>query len=267
MHDPEGLDADPNPDPSDVTDPATEADAAAVASQPDPDAEVAQAQARVDAARARLARLREAAETGDGGGDSERRASVWARSRGAGRRLRRPARPRRPAWLRRPGWFRRPRRTTIAATVGVVVFVASLAASGYMVAQHRAAEHRQRLAAEFAAAGRQGVTALLSIDPEHAKRDVQRMLDASTGDLNSQLAVLSTLMVKKAEDTKVGSKVTVDAVAVESLSNDSGVVLVAAKTDPIGPDNAKPPPALFRVSVNLDRDGGQLKMSKIDFLQ
>jgi Mce-associated membrane protein len=50
------------------------------------------------------------------------------------------------------------------------------------------------------------------------------------------------------------------------LSDNSGVVLVAAKTAPTGPDNAKPPPALFRLSVNMDRDGGQLKMSKVDFL-
>ena len=92
------------------------------------------------------------------------------------------------------------------------------------------------------------------------------MIDASTGDLKSQLSVMSALMVKKAEDTKVGSKVTVEAVAVESVSDNSGVVLVAAKTDATGPDNAKPPPALFRLSVNIDRDGGQLKMSKVDFL-
>ena len=92
------------------------------------------------------------------------------------------------------------------------------------------------------------------------------MIDASTGDQKNTLSALSTLIVSKAEDTKVGSTVTVEAVAVESLSDNSGVVLVAAKTAPTGPDNAKPPPALFRVSVKLDRDGGQLKMSNVDFL-
>jgi Mce-associated membrane protein len=78
--------------------------------------------------------------------------------------------------------------------------------------------------------------------------------------------VLSILIVQKAEETKVGSKVSVEATAVESLSDNSGVVLVAAKTAPFGPDNVKPPPALFRLSVNLDRDDGQLKMSKVEFL-
>lgn len=136
-----------------------------------------------------------------------------------------------------------------------------------MLWQHRIAVHNRQLATEFSAAARQGITAFMTIDPAHAKEDVQRAIDASTGDQKNQLAVLSTLIVKKAEETKVGNKVTIEAVAVQSLSDNSGVVLVAARTDPFGPDNAKPPPALFRLSVNMDRDDGQLKMSKVDFLQ
>lgn len=228
--------------------------------------EVAKAEARAEAARARLSRLREAAETGDAAsGDVDQRPAQSTRAK-----PRLPRRPGRSPWLRRPGrprWLRRPGRKTIAASVGALLASASLGASGYMLWQHHTAEHQRQLAAELTAAARQGITALMSIDPEHAKRDVQRMLDASTGDLNSQLSAMSALIVKKAEDTKVGSKVTVEAVAVESLGDHSGAVLVAAKTDATGPDNAKPPPALFRLSVNMDRDGGQLKMSKVDFLQ
>ncbi len=214
--------------------------------------EVAEAEARAEAARARLSKLREAAESGDTASEDVEQ---------------RPARQR---WLRRPSrprWLRRPTRKAVAAGVGVVLASASLGASGYMVWQHHTAAHQRQLAAELTVAARQGVTALMSIDPDHAKRDVQRMLDASTGELNGQLSVMSALMVKKAEDTKVGSKVTVEAVAVESLGDNSGVALVAAKTDATGPDNAKPPPALFRLSVSMDRDGGQLKMSKVDYLQ
>lgn len=136
-----------------------------------------------------------------------------------------------------------------------------------MVWQHHTAIHNRQLAAELAAAARQGVTALMSIDPGHAKEDVQRMIDASTGDQKSELSVMSLLIVEKAVESKVGSKATVEAVAVESLTDNSGVVLVAVKTAPFGPDNAKPPPALFRLSVSMSRDDGQLKMSKVDFLQ
>lgn len=136
-----------------------------------------------------------------------------------------------------------------------------------MLSQHHTAVHNRQLAAEFSTAARQGITAFMSIDPDHAKESVQRTIDASTGDQKDQLSVLSPLMVKKAEETKVGTKVTIEAVAVQSFSDNSGVVLVAAKTDPIGPGNAKPPPALFRLSVNMNRDGGQLKMSKVEFVR
>ncbi|WAC92447.1 hypothetical protein [Mycobacterium sp. Aquia_213] len=248
MHDPEGPDAD--------------VDSGAVAPVAEPGAadEVATAEARAEAARARLARLRKAAETGDADDDAGSRDVEQRPAKPARKRLRLPRRPARPRWFRRPG------RKSIAIGVGIVLASASLGASGYMLWQHHTAVHNRQLAAEFSAAARQAVTALMSIDPDHAKDDVQRMIDASTGDQKNQLSVLSTLIVKKAEETKVGSKVTVEGVAVASLSDNSGIVLVAAKTTPTGPDNAKPPPALFRVSVNLDRDGGQLKMSKVEFL-
>ncbi|BBY40989.1 hypothetical protein MMAN_51230 [Mycobacterium mantenii] len=265
MHDPERPNADDRGDPRDVRNPdeprsspgAGSGDVAA-ASEGDPEDEVAKAEARAEAARARLESLRGAAETGDAedAHDVEQRPAASTR-----RRLRLPRRPRRPRWLRRP------RRKTVAAGIGIVLFSTSLAASGYMLWQHHTAVHNRQLAAEFSAAARQGITAFMSIDPDHAKESVQRTIDASTGDQKDQLSVLSTLMVQKAEETKVGTKVTIEAVAVESFSDNSGVVLVAAKTDPIGPDNAKPPPALFRLSVNLDRDDGKLKMSKVDFLR
>ena len=241
--------------------PGVHVDSGAIApvAEPDAEAEVAKAEVRAEAARAHLARLRRAAESGDAD-DATAARDVEQR----------PAKPARK-WLRlprpvRPRWFRRPGRKIIAVGTGIVLAFASLGASGYMMWQHRATVHKQQLAAEFTAAARQAITALMSIDPDHAREDVQRMIDASTGDQKNQLSVLSTLIVKKAEETKVGSKVTVEGVAVESLSDNSGIVLVAAKTAPTGPENAKPPPALFRVSVNLDRDGGQLKMSKVEFL-
>ena len=267
VHDPEGPDADHCDGPADVADrdesqsrSGVDSRAVAPVSGVDAEDEVAEAEARAEAARARLVRLRRAAETGAADDDAasqdvEQRSATSTRAR-----LRLPRRPGRPRWLRHQG------RRTIAACLCTVLASASLGASGYMLWQHHTAVHNRQLAAEFTAAARQGVTALMSIDPDHAKEDVQRMIDASTGDQKNQLSVMSTLIVKKAEDSKVGSNVTVEAVAVESLSDNSGVVLVAAKTAPTGSDNAKPPPALFRLSVNMDRDGGQLKMSKVDFL-
>ena len=266
VHDPEGPEAGRCDEPADVADPdelrsrsGIDSGSVVPTSETDSDDEVTEAEANAEAARARLARLRRTAENGDADDGSESPAAEQqpAKSTRTRLRLRRPGRPR---WLRRPG------RKTIAVGAGVVLASTSLGASGYMLWQHHTAVHNQQLAAELTAAARQGITALMSIDPDHAKEDVQRMIDASTGDQKNTLSVLSTLIVQKAQETKVGSKVTVEAVAVASVSDNSGVVLVAAKTAPIGPDNAKPPPALFRLSVNMDRDDGQLKMSKVEFL-
>ncbi|MCV7100225.1 hypothetical protein [Mycobacterium palustre] len=268
MHNPEGPDGDDCGHPADVTDPdepqsrsGVDPVYVAVPSETDAEDEVAEAEARAEAARARLARLRRAAEAANAADDAPPPETE-----------RRPAEPTRkrlglPRRLKRPRWPRRPGRKKIAVGVRILLAFASLGASGYMLWQHHTAVHNRQLAAEFTAAARQEVTTLMSIDPDHAKESVQRMIDASTGNQKNTIAALSTLMVKRAEETKIGSKVTVEAVAVESLSDNSGVVLVAAKTDAIGPDNAKPPPALFRLSVHLDRDGGQLKMSKVDYLK
>lgn len=234
MHDPEGPDAD-HCDPAKVT---------------DPDDEVAKAEARAEAARARLVKLRRAAEIEDADDATAFQDVEQRRGR-----------------LRRPGWLRRPGRKTIAAGVGIVLVSASLGASGYMAWQHHSTLHKRQLREEFTAAARHGVVVLLSIDSNHARDDFQRIIDDSTGEFKSQMSAMSALMAKRAAEAKVSSKATVEAVAVESMSDNSAVVLVAGSSDVTNADNTHQPRVVWRVSVGIMRDGGQLKMSKVDFLQ
>lgn len=208
----------------------------------DAELEASQAQARAEAARARAIQLRRTAETGEAKDDA---GEVPARSR---RR-----------WLRRPGL------KAVTVGVGIALAVASVAASGFMAWQHRTLVHNRDRAPEFAAAARQAVTTLMSIDANHAKEDFQRIIDASTGELKAQVEATSALLAKQAEDSKVSSKVTVEAVAVVSQTDDSAVVLVAAKSDVTEVDNTKRP-GLWRLRVNINRDAGKLKMSKVEFL-
>jgi Mce-associated membrane protein len=165
---------------------------------------------------------------------------------------------------RQPG--RSGRKATIVS-IGLIVFGGSLIASGLMVWRDHVIMDKRQLATEFAAAARQRVTTLMSIDPTHARADLQRTIDACTGPLKTQLEATSSVMAKQAEESKVVSKVTVEAVAVESVTRNFGVALVAAKSDVTNADNTKRPPVLWRLSINLQRDGGQLKISKVDFVQ
>ena len=218
--------------------------------------EAARAEARAEKARARVMRLREAAETTSGDSSDEDGAAPLAVNQRVKKRSRSRLR-----WLRVPGW------EAVAVGAAIVLACASFAASGYIVWQHYTITHHRQLAAESAAAARQGVTTLMSMDAQHAKEDIQRLIDACTGQLKTQLEATSSAMVKSAEDSKVVSKGTVEAVAVESVTDNSAVVLVAAKSEVTNPDNAKRPPVVWRLSVNVSRDGGQLKLSKVDFIQ
>ncbi|WP_436405350.1 hypothetical protein [Mycobacterium asiaticum] len=242
---------------------------------PDEAHEVAQAEARVEAARSRLARLRQAAaadeaddEDDDEDADSqdaavsqepERRQTKSVRARLPG--LRRPRRPRRSRRLRRSG------RKAVAIGAGAALVATSLGAIGYMTQQHHTITHKRRLAQDYAAAARQAVTTLMSIDANHARDDIQRIIDASTGPLKDQISVMSSLMLQQAEESKTITKVNVEAVAVESATEHSAVALVVAKSDVTEADNKKRPPQLWRLSIEIVRDGNQFKMSKVDFLQ
>lgn len=169
-----------------------------------------------------------------------------------------PGSPRR--WLPRLRW--RP----IVATATIVLAVALLAVSGYMVAQDRRISLQRQRSAEFAAAARQGVVTLMSLDFTHAKDDVQRIIDNSTGDFKKNFQATADDFVKGAQDAKAVSNATVNATAVESMSDNSAVVLVAAKTTVTNTSGANNEPRSWRLSVTVIRDGGQLKIAKVDFV-
>jgi Mce-associated membrane protein len=220
----------------------------APASLAEAEEEVARAEARAEAARARAAELRRQVEGGSGDADETEPAPVQSRRW----RLRRVPRLGRKA---------------VGIATAAVLICVSLLATAYMVWQHLSLVREHRQAAEFATAARRGVEMMMSIDPDHATENVQRTIDMTTGTLKSQLEATSTYMVKSAQDAKVITKATAQDAAVESMTDNSAVVLVTAKSDTTNPDKSKRPTVFWRLSVNIDRDGGQLKMSKIDFVQ
>ncbi|MGV9797725.1 hypothetical protein ACWDTP_06660 [Mycobacterium sp. NPDC003449] len=153
-----------------------------------------------------------------------------------------------------------------AGCLVILVIAALLAASSWMVWQHRENQAEQRRTAEFAAAARQGAVTLMSLDYNHAKEDVQRIIDSSTGDFRADFEASAADFTKVAETSKVVTKATVNATAVESMKDDSAVVLVAASSEITNAAGAKQDPRNWRLSVTVVRDGDQLKMSKVEFV-
>jgi Mce-associated membrane protein len=175
-----------------------------------------------------------------------------------------PSPTRKRRWLSR---LARPSRSAILRAVAGVVVVAALIASGLVLWQHhKMVEERQR-ADQFAAAAREGVLALTSLDFAKAQEDVQRVLDNATGAFKADFQKRGEDFRKIVADSKVVARGNVYATAVESMTKDSAVVLVAATSEVTGPDGAKDKPRAWRLEVTVTRDGDRLKMSNVEFVQ
>jgi Mce-associated membrane protein len=165
-------------------------------------------------------------------------------------------------------WRRRPRWSTIAAVFAVIVILVALSLSVIMVLQHRDASRQRQRAAEFAAAARQGVVTLTSLDFNNAKQGVQRIVDDSTGVFRDDFLKMADDFTKVVEQSKVVEQGTVQATAVDldTMTNDSAVVLVVSTSEVTNAAGAKQDPRNFRLIVTITRDGDQLKMSKVEFV-
>ena len=155
---------------------------------------------------------------------------------------------------------------TLAAALAVACTAALVTLSVLMVIDHRHQAADQQRRAEYSAAARQSVVTLMSLDFNKAKEDVQRIIDNSTGTFRDDFKNQADDFIKVAQESKVVTEVTVNATAVDSMGDDSAVVLVSASSRVTNSAGAKQEPRSWRLSVDLKRDGGQIKMSKVEFV-
>lgn len=222
------------------------------------DAEAAEAEGLAVAARARTLQLRQRVELTENIEGTDCDPTPDSASE--------PAPPSRAWYI---GWARRrPPLSTLGAAVAAVVILASLVATVYMVLEHRHVLEQQRRAAEFAAAARQGVLTLTSLNFKDARRDVQRIIDASTGSFKDEFRKGADDFAKVVEQSQVVEQGTVEATAVDmgTMTKDSAVVLVASESEVTNAAGAKQDPRRFRLIVTIARDGQDLKMSKVQFV-
>ncbi|OBH54259.1 hypothetical protein A5682_23995 [Mycobacterium mantenii] len=162
--------------------------------------------------------------------------------------------------LRLPSW-------SVAWKAAVIVLIcAFVAASGYMMwNRHQVTERHQR-AANFIAGARQGVVNLTSMDFNKAKEDVQRVIDSSTGQFRDDFQARAKDFTTVVEQSKVVTEGTVHAAAVQSINGDFALVLVAATSHITNAAGAKDEPRNWRLKVTVKDDGGQYKMSNVEFI-
>jgi Mce-associated membrane protein len=157
---------------------------------------------------------------------------------------------------------------TVGIVLAALLTAGLLSLTGFMVWKHREHTEQRQSAAEYAAAARQGVINLMSIDYTTAQDSVQRVLDGSTGRFQANFADTAEDFVKALTDEKITTKATVNDAAVESMTADTAVVLVSATSRREGPQAPKDQqqPRLWRIVLNLEREGDQIKMSGVEFV-
>lgn len=216
------------------------------------EAEAAEAEARAEAARAKAtaARLRGVEpdpgdEDSDDGEDAEDHEDDELEPR---------------------GWWARVGAVTVAVAVIVILTIASMVVTGLMLVAHQRVVAQRAHHDELVAAAREGVIALLSIDYNRAKADVQHVIDLSTGTFKNDFTRGADDFVKTAEQSKAVTVGTVKSAALEKETGDTGVVLLAASSTVTNANGAHQDPRAWRMSVTVARDGAQYKMSNVEFV-
>ena len=145
----------------------------------------------------------------------------------------------------------------------VVGLVLLLVLAGWRDVQIRRAED---VRGQMVAAARAGLIALTTIDHQQADRDVQRILEASTGGFRDdfeQRAGGFKDAARKAESTSVG---TVSESAIESADRDEGRVLVALTVMTSNRGVPEQQPQAWRTRVTVTRTGDGFKVAAVEFV-
>ena len=154
----------------------------------------------------------------------------------------------------------------VAAILVILLSLGLFGVGGWMIWHHHRVVADQQRSAEFAAAARQGVVTLMSLDFNHAEDDVKRILDNTTGDFKKDFEGQAPEFTDAAKQSKVVTEATVNATAVQSMTKDTATVLLAVTTRVFEGAGQQPEPRSWRLSVDVAREGGQVKLEKVEFV-
>jgi Mce-associated membrane protein len=247
------------------------ADAIALAEQAEAEAAEAEALAAAARARARAIQLRREAQAqaqaeAQANADTDTTDPVEAEADPTDEAAETPETPE-PTELQPAGRrLRAPKASLALSIAAVVAIVGLLAASGWMAWQHQHVVKERQRAAGYIATARQGVINLTSLDFNKAKEDVQRVLDSATGEFKDDFQKRAEDFASVVKDSKAVTEGSVAATGVESMNNDSAVVLVLATERVTNIAGAKDQPRTFRFRVSVVHDGDDLKVSKVEFV-
>lgn len=160
------------------------------------------------------------------------------------------------------------KRTVIAAAAVLLILVVAAAVVNVLLFQKdRDFSASQDTRVDYLQAAKQGVVNMTTIDFNNAQRDVQRVIDGSTGEFRKDFEGRSQSFIDVVTKSKVSTKGEIQNAGIEKIDgNDSGVVMIASTSKVTNSAGAQDETRAWRLRVTMIRAEGQLKMSKVEFV-
>lgn len=131
-----------------------------------------------------------------------------------------------------------------------------------MYQQHQQLEQRD----VFLQVARQGAVNLTNIDWQKADSDVQRILESSTGDFHDEFQQRSQPFIDVVKQAQSRSRGTITEAGLESFAPDEARVLIAIAVTTSTAGAPEQDPRLWRMRIDVQKDGESAKVAKVEFV-
>jgi Mce-associated membrane protein len=134
---------------------------------------------------------------------------------------------------------------------------------GFRVHQSQKADAQR---SQFLQVARQGALNLTTIDWQHADADVRRILDGATGQFHDDFAKRSQPFIEVVKQAKASTVGTITEAGLESETADTAQALVAVSVQTSNAGESDPEPRAWRMRIDVQRVGDQVKVSNVGFV-
>lgn len=145
----------------------------------------------------------------------------------------------------------------------LALLLATTIGSGVLWLSGRSAEAERAAALQ---AARSAAVALSSINFDTADRDVQRVIDAGTGEFGELFRNNLKSYVKMVRDSHVTSTGEVTAAALSEADADTARALVAVRSDVKNASSPKGQQRQYRMKLDMVKEGDRWLVSKLEFV-
>ena len=153
-----------------------------------------------------------------------------------------------------------------AMLLGLAVVVALAGLVGWFGLRVNHSHQAQAQRNLFLQVAKQGGLNLTTIDWQHADTDVHRILDGATGEFYEDFAKRSQPFIEVLKQAKAKTVGTISEAGLESETTDSGRALVILSVQTSNNGEAEQVPKEWRMRIDLQKIGDQVKVAKVGFV-